>query len=184
MKTKLLIVTGSSMKFRELSSGLADFFDCEQREWDQPEIQGISEEIIKHKLLAAYAVFRQPILVDDSSIGFEVLNWFPGPYMKDFLKHMNAYDMGVKFSGSLVRSSCFLGLCFNENYIHIVEGKITGKVVTPKHKDSQDRYCDLFIQVDGTDRPMIELSTEEKNKFSHRGRAMQKLLEILNKEGK
>ncbi len=169
------------MKFRELSSRLGEFFECEQKEWNQPEIQGASQDIIKHKLTEAYKFFKQPVLVDDSSFGFEVLGGFPGPYMKDFFNYMNAYDMGVKFEGSGITSSCFLGLCLSDKDMYIVEGKIVGRVVLPKHKDAGDRYCDLFMQVEGTDCPMIELSVEEKNKFSHRGRAMDKLIEILKK---
>ncbi|MEI8378426.1 MAG: non-canonical purine NTP pyrophosphatase, partial [bacterium] len=68
MKPKLLIVTGSSFKFQDLSAKLSEFFDCEKGEWNEPEIQGDPEEIIKHKLKTAYRIFKQPVLVDDVTV--------------------------------------------------------------------------------------------------------------------
>ncbi len=182
MKPKLFIVTGSSMKFRELASGLAEFFDCEQKDWTEPEIQGSNEEILDHKLRRAYEIFQSPVLVDDVSTYIEELNGFPGPYMKDFFKVMTPYEMGNKFAGSKIKAICQLGLCRGLGDIVIATGEFNGKIVGPKDNDHQGRWYDLFVQLDGTDRPMIELSTEEKNKFSHRGVAMKNLLEILKNE--
>src|SRR3990167_3036950 len=105
-KPKLLIVTGSEFKFKDLSAKLGDFFDCEQRDWNEPEIQGTSEEIIKHKLKRAYEIFQQPVLVDDVSVSIGDLNGFPGPYMKDFWKCFTPQEMGTKFSGSKISAVC------------------------------------------------------------------------------
>ena len=56
-KPKLFIVTGSPFKFQDLSAELGKYFDCEQKIWDQPEIQGDPEEIIRHKLKTVYDIF-------------------------------------------------------------------------------------------------------------------------------
>ncbi len=179
MKPKLYIVTGNPMKFNELSLPLSEFFDCEQRHWDEPEIQGTSEEILKHKLINAYKKFNHPVLVDDGSFHFYDLGGFPGPYIKYFIEALPLYDMGVKFAGTRAKVVCWLGLAFNENDMFIIDGVVEGDVVKPKNKDDQSRYFDLFFQVDGTDKPMIEYSIQEKNTFSHRGVAMKKLLDAL-----
>lgn len=183
MKSKLLIVTSNPMKFKELSSKLNEFFDCEQAIFDEPEIQGTSEEILNHKVKRAYEVFKQPLLVDDVSVHFDELGGFPGPYMKDFFKHMTPYEIGNKFAGSRIKTVCRLALCHGEGNTVVAEGIMCGDIVTPLQKDHGERHFDLFTMVDGTDRPLIEFSAEEKNKISHRGRAMEKLLEIL-KESK
>jgi hypothetical protein len=49
MKPKLFIVTGSAFKFEDLSAKLSQYFDCEKKPWNEPEIQGDPEEILKHK---------------------------------------------------------------------------------------------------------------------------------------
>lgn len=184
MKPKLFIVTGNTMKFKELSSKLNDFFDCEQKNWDEPEIQGTPTEIINHKLKSAYAKFKHPVLVDDTSLHFSELNGFPGPYIKDFWKCFTPYEAGMKFIDSKVKVTAWLGLCRGSEDTLIAEGTIHGKVVKPQREDHQGRWFDLFVQVDGTDKPMIEFTHEEKNQFTHRGLAMDNLIEILNKETK
>lgn len=179
MKPKLFIVTGNAMKFEELSLKLGEFFDCEQRPWNEPEIQGAPEDIIKHKLARAYEVFKMPVFVDDTSVHLEALNGFPGPYMKDFWKCFSPQEMGVKFAGSRIKVVNHVGICRGEDDFIFTKGVVEGNIVAPTHNDHKGREFDLFMVVDGTDKPMLEYSTEEKNKFSHRGRAMDNLLEIL-----
>ena len=183
MKPKLLIVTGSAFKFQDLSAKLGEFFDCEQRDWNEPEIQGDPEEIIMHKLETAYKIFKQPVLVDDASVHMDALGGFPGPYMKDFWNYMPPYEMGVKFAGTRIKAICRLGICLGPENTTIVQGECEGTIVTPKDKDHQGRDFEFFVVLDGMDKPMIDYPVEEKNEFSHRGKAMKNLLEIL-KAGK
>ncbi len=180
MKPKLLIVTGNKMKFEELSGKLQSFFDCEQKELkDYFEIQGTPEDILLHKLHASYDKFKESVLVDDTSLHFSALNGFPGPYIRDFLKIMSSYEMGKKFAGSRIKVSCRLGIYDGKKDPIIAVGTIEGDVVMPKDVDPGAREFDLFTKVDGTDKPMLEFTTEEKNKFSHRGLAMDNLIKIL-----
>ncbi|OGI75599.1 hypothetical protein A3C67_00725 [Candidatus Nomurabacteria bacterium RIFCSPHIGHO2_02_FULL_42_19] len=184
MKPKLFIVTGADFKFKDLSYKLSEFFNCERKNWDEPEIQGSPEEIIKHKLKSAYDKFKYPVLVDDVSVSFEALNGFPGPYMKDFFNVMTPYEMGNKFAGSRISATCRLGLCHGEGDITLAEGTYYGNIFAPKDNKHKGRWFELFVELDGTNKPMLELSDEERNKFSHRGKAIRNLLEILKKESK
>ncbi|MES2315582.1 MAG: non-canonical purine NTP pyrophosphatase [Patescibacteria group bacterium] len=182
MKPKLFIVTGSDFKFHDLSYKLKDFFDCEQRPWDEHEIQGEPGEIITDKVKKAYKKFGGAVLVDDVSVYFEFLNGFPGPYMKDFFNVMTPYEMGHKFSGTRIKAVCRLALCRGEDDIIMGVGEFNGVIVAPKEKDHKGRWFELFVKLDGTDKIMLELTDEERNKHSHRGKAMENLLELLKKE--
>lgn len=184
MKPKLFIVTGSPFKFGDLSAKLGEFFDCEQRQWNGHEIQGEPEEIIKHKLKEAYELFKHPVLVDDVSVDMEALGGFPGPYMKDFWKHLTPYEMGNKFAGTRISSTCRLGLCRGENDILIAEGTFYGTIVPPKDNNHKGRDFEIFVKLDGMDKVMLEYDPSEFYEQSHRGRAMKNLLEILKKENK
>lgn len=179
MKPKLFIVTGSKFKFGDISAKLNQYFDCEQRPWNEPEIQGSPEEIILHKLKRAYEIYKAPVLVDDVSVHMEALGGFPGPYMKDFWSYIPPYEMGVKFAGTRIKSICRIGICFGLNDLMFAEGEFNGTIVIPKDKDHQNRDFEFFVVLDGMDKVMIDYSTEEKNKFSHRGKAMQNLIEQL-----
>jgi non-canonical purine NTP pyrophosphatase (RdgB/HAM1 family) len=178
---KLLIVTGNAMKYQELASGLSEFFVCEQVKIDEPEIQGTSEEIIKYKIKKAYEKFKCSVLVDDTSVHFESLNGFPGPYAKDFWKCIPSYEAGLRYAGTRIKIINHIGLCKEDGEMVLVDGVIEGDIVKPKNNDIQGREFDIFLQADGTDRPMIEYSVEEKNKFSHRGKAMKNLIALLKK---
>ncbi len=183
MKPKLIIATGNAMKFREIAPVLSEYFDCEQREMqDYHEIQGSTEEIIKHKLAAAYRAFNLPVLVEDTSAHFSALNGFPGPYIRDFFSCFTPYEMGKKFVGSRITTKSHMGIAFGPEEFLIVTGVVEGLVIEPKMTTAGDREFDLFTQYDGTDGPAIEFSDEEKNAYSHRGNAIRLLLEKLKEK--
>ncbi len=184
MRPKLYIVTGSKFKFGDLSLKLGEFFDCEKKPWNDPEIQGNPDEIIKYKLQRAYEIYKHPVLVDDVSVNMEALNGFPGPYQKDFWKCFTPYEMGHKFAGSRISATCRLGLCRGPEDIVIVEGTFEGVIVPPKDNDHKGREFELFVKLDGMDKVMLEYHPSEYYDSSHRGRAMKNLLEILKKENR
>lgn len=177
-----MIVTGSPFKFQDLSFKLNEFFECEQKIFKEPEIQGSPEEIIRHKLKTVYDIYQQPVLVDDVSVNMEALNGFPGPYMKDFWKCFTPEEMGKKFAGSKISATCRLGLCRGEGDVVIAEGTFHGTIIAPTHNNHQGRDFELFVQLDGMDKVMLDLTPEERKETSHRGKAMKKLLGILKKE--
>lgn len=183
MQPTLFIVTGNKMKFEELSLKLGELFVCEQKPWNEPEIQGTSEEIIKHKLEKAYEIFGGMVFVDDTSVHLDALNGFPGPYMKDFLKCFNPMEMGKKFAGTRMKVVNHIGICRGKGDFVFATGIVEGIIVAPTHNDHKGREFDLFLIADGTDKIMLEYSAEEKNEFSHRGKAVRNLLDIL-KNGK
>jgi inosine triphosphate pyrophosphatase len=179
MKKKLIIVTGNPLKVRELSNALGDFFDCEAGTLEGYEIQGTPEEILEHKLNRAYEKFKMPVLVDDTSLHFEELNGFPGPYIRDFLRAIPSVEMGKKFVGGRVSLACRLAVMRSPGDVVLGKGEVFGTVVKPKEIDPGIREFDIFIQVDGTDKPMFEFTPEEKNHFSHRGNAVRDLIAKL-----
>ena len=63
---------------------------------------------------------------------------------------------------------------------HLVEGTCEGKITRTPRGSGGFGYDPLFL-VDGTDKTMAELSDEEKNRLSHRGRAFAKLRLVLEK---
>ncbi len=51
-----------------------------------PELQGEPEEIAKEKAVIAFNKINKPVLVEDTSLGFNAYKGLPGPYIKWFLK--------------------------------------------------------------------------------------------------
>ena len=61
---------------------------------------------------------------------------------------------------------------------HLFEGIVTGKILTAQHGKDGFGYDPIF-QPDGYDQSFAEMSADQKNAISHRGRAMQRLAEFL-----
>lgn len=55
--------------------------------WDIPEIQSMDIlKIIKAKAKEAYNILKRPIIVEDSGLFINALNWHPGPFIKYVLE--------------------------------------------------------------------------------------------------
>ena len=61
----------------------------------------------------------------------------------------------------------------------LFEGVVNGRILTERQGKEGFGYDPLFIP-DGYDRSFAEMDIDEKNKISHRGRAVKKLLDYLN----
>ena len=61
----------------------------------------------------------------------------------------------------------------------VYTGTCEGRIAAAPRGDGGFGYDPLFLPDDAPGRTMAELSAEEKNAISHRGRAFQKLPEIL-----
>lgn len=62
-----------------------------------------------------------------------------------------------------------------------MEGRVDGIIATEKGGDAGFGYDPIFIP-DGYDVTFAQMSADDKNAISHRGRAMQKLIKLLNVE--
>ena len=63
---------------------------------------------------------------------------------------------------------------------YLFEGVVRGEITTSERGDGGFGYDPLFVP-EGYDKTFAELSAEEKNAISHRGRAVRKLAEFLRK---
>lgn len=61
---------------------------------------------------------------------------------------------------------------------YLFEGIVRGRIATEQHGEGGFGYDPLFVP-EGYDRTFAQMSAEEKNAISHRGRAVRKLAEFL-----
>lgn len=83
--TKLpLYITGNQNKADYLARILG--VQLAHHKLDLDEIQSADpKEVIEHKARQAYALVKQPVLVEDTSLFFTALNGLPGPFVKFFV---------------------------------------------------------------------------------------------------
>lgn len=123
-----------------------------------------------------------PSIGDDSGLVIEALDGRPGIYSAryagnhDFEANIN--KVLTEMEGMENRNAYFVTvLCYiNSNgEIQYFEGRINGKIITEKKGNSGFGYDPIFIP-DGYSITFSEMSAEEKNKISHRKKALDELL--------
>jgi XTP/dITP diphosphohydrolase len=78
------------------------------------------------------------------------------------------------------RFRCAVALAGQDGGIDLAEGECEGEIIPDERGDGGFGYDSIFL-VKGMGRTMAEISPEEKNRVSHRARAVQALLPTLKK---
>jgi len=174
----LYFITGNKGKLAEVQSILGD---VESLDIDLPEIQSLdAHEIIEAKLKEAQKHQTGEFIVEDTSLYFEGLNSLPGPLIKWFMKTVGnegLYKMSEAFGNFNAEAKTIIGYSDTQKNISFYEGNIKGTIVTPR---GEGFGWDPIFQPEGYDKTFGELSAEEKNSFSMRKIAVEKLKEFLH----
>jgi XTP/dITP diphosphohydrolase len=129
-----------------------------------------------------------PVIAEDSGLEVEALGGKPGVYSSRFAGE-NATDeennqklirelKRLGLSESKARYVSFIFLCFPEGMGIWSCGEVKGKVTTEPRGSGGFGYDPLFIP-EGFSKTMAELTVEEKNRISHRGRALNNLVKLI-----
>ena len=68
------------------------------------------------------------------------------------------------------------------NEMHMFEGKVEGVILTERRGQGGFGYDSIFQPLEGDGSTFAQMSPEEKNRISHRGRAVARLVEFLNSQ--
>lgn len=64
--------------------------------------------------------------------------------------------------------------------MHMFEGQVEGLILTERHGTGGFGYDSIFQPVEGDGSTFAQMSPQDKNRISHRGRAVAKLVEFLS----
>lgn len=188
----LIFATGNKHKADEVQNFLGESFallclkDVGITE-DIPENEPTLEGNAYQKAKYVFDRTGEACFADDTGLEVEVLNGGPGVHtaryagdgkssednMALLLKNLE----GVKNRRARFRT--VIAYLDNNGRVFEFEGVVTG-VITEKKSGSEGFGYDPIFRPDGYDKTFAELPLSEKNKISHRARAMQKFLEFLN----
>lgn len=164
----------------ELKSTL-DFPDAHEVVEDQPDLEG-------NALKKARYWFNEtgiPSLADDTGLEVDALNGAPGVYSARYAGENVTYDDNVEkllreMDGESDRKARFRTVIafLDGSDEHLFEGVCEGEITTQRKGEKGFGYDPVFQPL-GYDQTFAELSSEEKNKISHRGLAFQKILVYL-----
>lgn len=194
----MVIGTNNSDKLAEVRSilGAAGFEVLSPKElggWEPP-VEG-DESIEANAILkarAAFETFGIPAVADDTALEVDALGGRPGvrsaryagpraTYEENVAKLLRELE-GVGSEGRRARfrtAAAAVGIPGISDPV-IAVGEVTGTITESPRGSGGFGYDPVFIP-DGFDKTFAEMDPEEKNAFSHRGRAFRSLAEKLRK---
>ena len=144
----------------------------------------------ENALIKARAVCKltgQLTMADDSGLEIDYLNKEPGVYSARYMGHDTSYDIknaslikrleGVEGQDRSGRFVCAIAVCFPDGREIVKRGTMEGLISKEIVGDNGFGY-DPIVYLPEYGKTSAQLDPEEKNKISHRGKA----LELIKKE--
>ncbi|CAI0552377.1 unnamed protein product [Linum tenue] len=167
-------VTGNAKKLEEVRAILGQSIPFQSLKLDLPELQGEPEDISKEKARLAAIEVKGPVLVEDTCLCFNALKGLPGPYIKWFLQkigHEGLNNLLMAYEDKSAYALCAFSFALGPDVEPVTfVGKTPGKIVPARGPN--DFGWDPIFQPDGFEQTYAEMDKEEKNKISHRYRAL------------
>mgnify|MGYP006287864803 FL=1 len=190
---RIAIATRNAHKVHEIRAICAEwpvtFVDADDR-W--PVVEEIGATYLENAFLKARAVAAAtglPALADDSGIEVDALGGAPGPRSARYagedasdaenLRALLAAIAGVPAVGRTARYRCVVVLCEPDGRELIAEGTCEGTLAARPRGEGGFGYDPAFVPA-GWDVTLAELPPGEKDRISHRGRALRALRRALD----
>jgi XTP/dITP diphosphohydrolase len=133
-----------------------------------------------------YKKYNVNCFADDTSLEVETLNGEPGIYSARYAGDSHDFEANLqkvlqKLKDTKNRKARFRTVIslIIDGKEYFFEGIINGEILTTKRGTNGFGYDPIFLP-DGFNQSFAEMSIEQKNKVSHRGLAVKKLLWFLN----
>ena len=192
----LVVATRNGHKFRELRELLpgVELDSLPDSVELPPEDRTTFSENALRKARAAHAATGRPAIADDSGIAAYGLDGRPGVLSARYAgEHATDEENLAKLLREVGKQDdrrvayiCEIALVSEVGEESIFEGRCEGTLATEPRGSGGFGYDPAFIPADtdtDDDRTMAELSPDEKNAISHRGRAARELATHLGVEG-
>ncbi|GEN95519.1 XTP/dITP diphosphatase [Pediococcus ethanolidurans] len=193
-KEQIIIATNNDGKLREFQKLFAAKNIEVTSLKNYPEIGKIAETGMtfeENATIKASAVAKKtklPVLADDSGLEVDALNGRPGIFSARYAGDHDDAANNAKLLSELAgvpvekRTATFhttLVLMKPDDSKLVVDGELRGRILAVPRGDNGFGYDPLFW-VPEKNQSLAEMTAEEKNTISHRGRASQKLLKVFD----
>ena len=196
---RLAVASRNVHKLREIARICAGWpvawvtAENDPRDW--PEVEETGDTYLENALLKARAVATAldlPALADDSGIEVDALGGAPGPRSARYagegasdernLQQMIRAMKGIPAGGRTARYRCVTAVALPDGTEVHTEATCEGAIVGKARGGAGFGYDPIFVPA-GWDVTMAELSDEQKDRISHRGRALRALADLLLEPG-
>ncbi len=175
----LTFVTGNRGKHREASALLPR--RVVQHDVGYPEIQADSlQEVARYGLDWLRARVDQPFMLEDAGLFIDGLEGFPGVYSAYAYRTIGNAGILRLLENVENRDAVFRSVVgLDDGEQHFFTGECPGSVATDIRGEHGFGYDPIFIP-EGSNRTFAEMTSAEKNRYSHRGSVIRKLASYLS----
>ena len=190
MKRKIVFATGNAHKLAEVQAVLGDGFQlvtaAEAGITEEiPENGDTLEENASQKSHYLHDRLGMDCFADDTGLEVDALGGAPGVHSARYATDGHDFAANNRLllknmEGKADRRARFRTVIslIMEGREYLFEGRVEGRIAESESGSGGFGYDPLFIP-EGSSVSFAEMSAEEKNAISHRGRAVRKLAEFL-----
>ncbi|RUA34121.1 MAG: non-canonical purine NTP pyrophosphatase [Bacteroidetes bacterium] len=187
---KICFATNNSNKIKEVALlledeiqllGLKDIGCTEELREDQSTLEGNAEQKARY----VFEKYNINCFADDTGLEVEALNNEPGVFSARFAGPQRSDEdnmalLSERLNSSENRKARFRTVicAFIDDQKYFFEGVVNGEITKEHNGDKGFGYDPIFIPT-GYSQTFAQMSTEEKNKISHRSIAVRKLVDFL-----
>ena len=138
-------------------------------------------EIARIAALDAYRSFGGELFVEDAGLFVDALKGFPGPYSAYVFKTIGIRGLLKLMEGVERRTAAFrsaVAYVDLDGRVSVFVGEVRGLITTEPRGTGGFGFDPVFVPL-GSERTFAEMDVEEKNRYSHRARAVRELLRHL-----
>lgn len=192
---KIVIATNSEHKLKEFKELLKDYEILTLKDIGfLSDIEETGTTFLENALIKSRTIHNYlnsigldyPVIADDSGLCCDALNGEPGLFTARYAKkhddsQANRDKLRKKLSGKDKSAYfiCTIVIYYNDDTYKEFVGKTYG-LITEEEKGKKDFGYDCIFYSNDLKKNFGEATDEEKNRVSHRGRAIQQLLKELN----
>ncbi|MBS7634498.1 XTP/dITP diphosphatase [Candidatus Bathyarchaeota archaeon] len=183
MRNKLIFfATGNIHKFNEARRILAEYnIATAMIKVKTLELQDDNiENIARLSAIDAASKINLPVIVEDAGLFIDALNGFPGPYSSYVYRTIGKEGIIKLLEGVSSRKAYFksvVAFCSPDGNVICFEGIIEGKIAMEPRGSSGFGFDPIFEPAEQPGETFGEMSIENKNRFSHRAKAVRKFAE-------
>jgi XTP/dITP diphosphohydrolase len=180
-------VTGNIHKFNETRRVLTEYnISVAMLNIDAIEIQDDSlENIAEASAVDAAKKSNLPVFVEDAGLFIRALNGFPGSYSSYVYRTIGTEGILKLMQGERKRDAYFssvVAFCNLQESFEpkIFQGKVEGAITYNERGKQGFGFDPIFQPYARNGRTFAEMTTQEKNKHSHRAQALRKYAKWYN----
>ncbi|MBS7645554.1 XTP/dITP diphosphatase [Candidatus Bathyarchaeota archaeon] len=175
--SRIRFATTNKGKLREISILLGEYnLEVEAVEAEKVEIQSDDiSRIAEYAALDLAGRLGYPVAVEDSGLHIPALNGFPGPYSSYIYRSIGLRGVLKLLEGVEDRRGFFesvVAYAEPKGMVKCFRGVVWGRISLDARGTGGFGFDPIFIPEEGDGRTFAEMTLEEKNRISHRGRAL------------